>query len=66
MPQKVVYYTTGKYKAYKCDTGAQNSSIVVFSYFDLIIFHNASTSACLLHTQNILFLTEIKLNWLQS
>src|SRR6218665_532523 len=44
-----------------CDTGAQNTSFVIFGFFYLVIFDTASASKYFLQNQNILFLTELML-----
>ena len=48
--------------AYKCDTGAQNLKNVVFDFYSNIFY---ITSKYFLENQNILFLTEVILVWLE-
>jgi len=45
----------------KCDTVAQNPSLVSFGFFHLIIFYTASASRYFLQNQNILFLSKVLL-----
>jgi len=49
-----------------CDTGAQNPSLVDFVFFYSVIFYIASASKYILQNQNILFLTEVILDWIEQ
>ena len=49
-----------------CDRSAQNQSYVILGFFYSIVFYTASASKYFLQNQNVLFLTEVILVWLEK